>query len=143
MNLTTILLFCITGNVGNLDPTLILLYFPKIQREPLVDHLSLIVIDAINRCWKPRFLYVTLAMVTLHLDRYMLMMGVMVVMACSPTHTDGAHTLARALNGFVDDVEMDEIHGTLVMVDEPSHLFGALTRIKDIIMPHVTVIIPP
>ena len=31
------------------------------------------------------------------------MMG---VMACSPTHTDGAHTLGGALDGFVDDVEM-------------------------------------
>ena len=28
-----------------------------------------------------------------------------------------------------DDVEMDEIHGTLVMVDEPLHLFGALAHI--------------
>ena len=27
-----------------------------------------------------------------------------------------------------DDVEMDEIHGTLVMVDEPLHLFGAPTH---------------
>ena len=24
-----------------------------------------------------------------------------------------------------DDVELDEIHGSLVMVDEPLHLFGA------------------
>ena len=46
-----------------------------------VDHLSLIVIDANNRYWKPCLLYVTLGVVTLHLDRYMLMMGVMVVMA--------------------------------------------------------------
>ena len=69
----------------------------------IVDHLSLIVIDSNNRCWKPRFLYVTLAVVTLHLDRYMLMMG---VMAYSPTHTDGAHTPGGALDGLVDDVEM-------------------------------------
>ena len=47
----------------------------------IVDHLSLIVIDDNNKCWKPCLLYVTLAVVTLHLDRYMLMMGVMVVMA--------------------------------------------------------------
>ena len=30
-----------------------------------------------------------------------------------------AHTLGGALNVFVDDVEKDEIHGTLVMVVEP------------------------
>ena len=36
----------------------------------IVDHLSLIVIDANNRCWKPCLLYVTLVMVTMHLDWY-------------------------------------------------------------------------
>ena len=28
-----------------------------------------------------------------------------------------------------DDMEKDEIHGTLVMVDEPLHLFGALAHV--------------
>ena len=95
----------------------------------IVDHLSLIVIDANNRCWKPCLLYVTLAVDTTYLD------GVMLV--CDPCNghiaprsiyvddgshgghgldvfgvgvalliLNGAHTLGGALDGFVDDVEM-------------------------------------
>ena len=82
-------------------------------KDKSVDHLSLIVIVANNRCWKPRFLYVTLAMVTLHLDRYMLMMG---VMAYSPTHTDGdgPHTwmilcLCDPYSGHMYDVLMEPL----------------------------------
>ena len=78
--------------------------------------MSLILIDANNRCWKPWFLYVTLAVVTLHLDRYMLMMG---VMAYSPTDTDGAHTPGGALDGLVDDVEMAHTLGWVPWMVEP------------------------
>ena len=40
-------------------------------------------------------------------------------MACSPTHTDGAHTPGGALDGLVDDVEMAHTLGWVPWMVEP------------------------